>query len=76
MSFKIGASDFQMLVKCVEKHAKGADITFNYNNNGYIEVKLTNTLQELVAITLYEEKDTGTSFPKIAVTRRLSDEVK
>jgi hypothetical protein len=76
MSFKIGAGDFQMLVKYVDKNAKGADLTFSYHQNGYIEIKLNNTLQEQVVITLYEEKDTGTSFPKIAVTRRLGDEIK
>lgn len=76
MSFKMSADNFQLLVSYVEKKAKGATMTFQEGMHGTMEIKLSNTLDEPVIITLYEENDKGTNFPKISVSRRLGDEIK
>lgn len=76
MNFKLGASNFELLSKYIEKKAKGANLKLDFTTPGQVRIQLSNSLNEDVQITLFEESDTGTSFPKIAVTRRLGDEIK
>jgi hypothetical protein len=76
MSFKLSYSNFELLASYVEKKAKGADLKFALTPNSNLEVKLTNLQDEEVVITLFEERESGTPFPKIAVIRRLGDEIK
>lgn len=77
MNFKLSAANFEMLVEYVQKKAKGSDMTFSLSQNGIMEVKLTNLQNDIAVITLFQEQGAeGTSFPKIAVTRRLGDEIK
>jgi hypothetical protein len=77
MIFKMSYSDFELLAKYLERQAKGKDITLNYQQNQFLEVRVSNLLEEPVVITLYPQEDgKATSFPKISVTRRLGDEIK
>lgn len=75
MNFKLSYSNFELLNKYIEKKAKGADLTLSVTHQGQLEVKLSNTAQEQVIITLFEDREGGASLPKIAVTRRLGDEI-
>lgn len=77
MSFRLSYSNFKLLNDYLDKKAKGCDMTLSEINNT-LEIKFFNIFDEQCVITLFEEvKDgTGTSFPKIAVTRRLGDEIK
>lgn len=73
---KLSYANFKMLAEYMEKKATGSDMAFNLTPNGCIEVRVTNLQMDQAVITLYPENETGTTFPKIAVTRRLGDEIK
>lgn len=72
---KISYANFKQLAEYMEKKATGSDMTFTLSPNS-IEIKVTNLSQDQAVITVFPESDTGASFPKIAVTRRLGDEIK
>lgn len=77
MNFKMSYSDFELLAKYLGKEAKGKDITLSYQHNQFLEVRVSNNLEEPVVVTMYPQEDgKATSFPKISVTRRLGDEIK
>lgn len=73
---KISYSDFQLLTQYMERHAKGQTMTLHFQQNSHLEIKISNSSQEPVVITIYPEQDNNaTSMAKISVTRRLGDEI-
>lgn len=74
---KISYLDFELLAKYMERHAKGQDMSLSFQQNNHLEVKISNTKEEPVTISIYPQEDgKASSFPKISVTRRLGDEIK
>lgn len=77
MIFKLSYSDLELMMKYLERQAKGKDLTLIYQQNQFLEVKTSNNLEEPVNIILFPQGENGaSSFPKISVTRRLGDEIK
>lgn len=75
MSFRMSGSDFELLVKYMEKRAKGSDITMTINPSGaYINLKVSDLNGDEANITVYDKESSIT--PQIAVKRGLGNEIK
>lgn len=76
MSFKMEYRDFDLLVKYLDKNAKGAMLKIELTQQPFVDISFSNKNDDPVTVRIFEQSDAGTSFPKITITQRLGDEIK